>query len=76
VSTSILNRSVGREFAKSQPARIYSGFVARYLSGSHVLDIGFRGSDPQTVAITEQATGVDLDYPGYDGKTLPFEDNS
>ncbi len=43
-----------------------------------MLDIGFRGSveGGEAVPIVDGAIGVDLDYPGYDGRTLPFADGS
>jgi len=41
-----------------------------------VLDVGFRGHTEGVVPIVEGAIGVDLDYPGYDGRTLPFDDGS
>ena len=47
--------------------------MARYLSGEHVLDIGYRGGDPNSVPVTEKAIGVELDFPGYDGTRLPFD---
>jgi len=50
--------------------------MSRYLSGNAILDIGFRGGDPDAVPITEAATGIELDYPGYDGTHLPFSDES
>jgi hypothetical protein len=50
--------------------------MARYLSGRNILDIGYRGGDPNAVPITETAIGVELDYPGYDGTYLPFPDES
>jgi|SRR5581483_4030670 len=69
-------RSVGVEFRKFYPQRLASGFIGKYLSGRHILDIGFAGGDPQAVPITADAIGVGLDYPGYDGTHLPFEDGS
>ena len=48
----------------------------RFLSGQHILDIGFKGGDPDTAPVTPSAIGVGLDYPGYDGITLPFGDES
>jgi SAM-dependent methyltransferase len=53
-----------------------NGFMAKYLSGASILDIGFRGGDPEAVPITESAIGIELDYPGYDGTHLPFPDES
>ena len=61
---------------KSYARRAREGFVEKYLSGANVLDIGFRGGDPEAVPVTENAIGVELDYPGYDGTHLPFPDRS
>jgi SAM-dependent methyltransferase len=47
-----------------------------YLSGSRVLDIGYRGGFGETEPIAPQAIGVDFGYLGYDGVNLPFELNS
>jgi SAM-dependent methyltransferase len=52
------------------------GFYQKYLSGTAILDIGFRGGDPEASPVTEHAIGIELDYPGYDGTHLPFENNS
>jgi SAM-dependent methyltransferase len=71
-----VNRLVGMEFRRSYQRRIESGFVAKYLSGRHILDIGFRGGDATALPITEHAIGIDLHYPGYDGIHLPFPDES
>jgi glycosyltransferase involved in cell wall biosynthesis/SAM-dependent methyltransferase len=70
------DRLVGVEARKLYATKLEDGFIAKYLSGSAVLDIGYRGYEPDVVPIVPQAVGVDLDYPGYDGKTLPFADNS
>ena len=69
-------RRIGIEFRRSYQRRIESGFMDKYLSGKNILDIGYRGGDPDSVPITENAIGVELDYPGYDGVRLPFEDES
>jgi SAM-dependent methyltransferase len=53
-----------------------NGFIAKYLSGASILDVGFRGGDAEAVPITETAIGIELDYPGYDGTHLPFLDES
>jgi hypothetical protein len=70
------NRLVGTEASKTIEAKYRNGFVARYLSGANILDIGYRGYFHNAEPIVAQAIGIDLEYPGYDGKTLPFEDNS
>ncbi len=69
-------RAVGTEARKTIEAKLLGGFVGRYLSGANILDIGYRGYLHDAVPIVPQAIGVDLQYPGYDGKTLPFEDES
>jgi hypothetical protein len=69
-------RTLGPETARQQARRLAEGFVERYLSGDHVLDIGFRGGMAGAEPVTAKAIGVELDYPGYDGLHLPFEDFS
>ena len=71
-----MRRPIGVSFRSSYRRRVQSGFMERYFSGPAILDIGFRGGDPNAVPITETAIGVELDYPGYDGKTLPFPEDS
>lgn len=65
---------VGEESSKTWQDKMDSGFFAKYMSGNG-LDIGYAGyigSNP----ILPTATGIDKDYPGYDGLTLPFSDES
>jgi len=69
-------RYVGPESRKSYATKLKNGFFSRFLGGDHVLDIGYKGGDPEALPILPTAVGVDLDYPGYDGKTLPFETGS
>ena len=69
-------RKLGPETARNQARRLAEGFIDRYLSGDRVLDIGFRGGLADAEPVTDKAIGIELDYPGYDGKTLPFEDGS
>ena len=69
-------RLVGAESRKTYAVKIASGFFDRYLSGKAILDIGYRGGLDGVVPIVPQAIGVDLDYRGYDGKKLPFPDES
>jgi predicted SAM-dependent methyltransferase len=65
---------IGIEAQKNHEFRKQSGFYERYMSGVG-LDIGFKGMDlhPLRQPIVLNATGVDIDYPGYDGTHLPFE---
>lgn len=67
---------VGEEARKAVRSRVKSGFYERYLSGTAILDIGYRGYVSDVVPIVPGAIGVELDYPGYDGITLPFPDQS
>jgi SAM-dependent methyltransferase len=51
-----------------------NGFLDKYFGRPVVLDIGYRGDSSAEAArpVVPHAIGVDLDYPGYDGATLPF----
>lgn len=71
-----MDRVLGPEAAQNYRRRLAEGFFVKYLSGDAVLDIGYRGGNPKSVPITDKAIGIELDYPGYDGKHLPFPDES
>jgi SAM-dependent methyltransferase len=75
-NTALTERRVGPESRKTYRQKVTSGFIAKYLSGAAILDIGYKGSDPLSEPIVPQAVGIDLDYPGYEGTRLPFEDGS
>ena len=66
---------VGEESTKSWIDKLNSGFWDKYCSGKG-LDIGYAGYLDNRHAILPSAIGVGLDYPGYDGFRLPFEDTS
>lgn len=67
---------LGVETRKSHARRTREGFFDRYFRGL-VLDIGYRGYEGEdAVPVLPGAVGVDLDYPGYDGRRLPFEDGT
>ena len=72
----LYGRRVGNEARKSFDDKLDSGFWNRFITGPNVLDIGFRGYDDEIMPIVEGAIGIDLDYPGYDGTRLPFDDES
>lgn len=68
----------GLEVRKADKIRTESGFYTKYMQGKG-LDIGYRGLnnyDPNPLPVLPNAVGVDLDYPGYNGITLPFANNS
>lgn len=72
-----VGRFVGEESRKTYDTKVLEGFWDAYMDGPNVLDIGFSSyGDPRVVPITPTAIGVDIDYPGYDGRTLPFKDGS
>lgn len=53
-----------------------NGFYDKYMQGSG-LDIGYKGTHEGKVdPVLPTATGIDLNYPGYDGLNLPFDSNS
>ncbi len=65
------------ESGKSYYRHCVDGFFRSYMSGDVILDVGYKGYDnPQGITVIPGAIGVDLDYPGYDGKRLPFADES
>ncbi|MFB0612540.1 methyltransferase domain-containing protein [Aurantiacibacter poecillastricola] len=67
---------VGEEARKNFSRWLEDGFIERYLSGEKILDIGFQGYLDEVHPITPNAIGIDLEYPGYDGRTLPFDERS
>lgn len=69
-------RLPGEEARKAHRMRLDNGFFDPYLSAAHILDIGYNGYVEDVVPIVPQAIGVELDYPGYDSRTLPFADGS
>lgn len=72
----VWGEGVGEEGRKTFQRFLRDGFFRRYMSGDHILDIGYKGYVQDAHPILPQAIGVDLDYPGYDGKVLPFADES
>lgn len=68
-------RKVGGESRKTYKEKLQNGFFEKYMSGNG-LDIGYSGYEKDVVPILETAIGVDKDYPGYDGRRLPFPSNS
>jgi SAM-dependent methyltransferase len=56
--------------------KLKNGLFSTYMAGEVTIDVGYRGAFEDAVPIFPHAIGVDLDYPGYDGKRLPFADES
>ncbi|WP_336968954.1 methyltransferase domain-containing protein [Brevundimonas aurantiaca] len=71
------SRFVGVESRKTWDRKHLEGFWSRFAAGPKVLDIGFSSyGDARVVPILPGSIGVDIDYPGYDGRHLPFDDGS
>lgn len=68
-------RNVGTESRKTFEEKLGNGFFFKYMYGKG-LEIGYKGYTEGVVPILEDCIGVDLYYPQYDGKTLPFPDSS
>lgn len=64
-------RNVGVESRKTWTQKVDCGFFKQFMSGNG-LDIGYSGYEKGVVSILDTAIGVDMKYPGYDGRTLPF----
>jgi SAM-dependent methyltransferase len=64
------------ETKRSLDHRHRDGFLRKYLRGENILDIGPRRGKTETQPVSPGAIAVDLDYPGYDGRTLPFSNGS
>lgn len=62
------------ESEKTYKEKLESGFFDKYMVGQG-LDIGFKGYE-DSKPILETATGIDKDYPAYDGINLPFDNES
>lgn len=69
------NRKVGEESSKTYLDKIENGFFDKYMNGVG-LEIGPKGYINGAMPILNTAIGIDLDFPGYDGRTLPFPDQS
>jgi SAM-dependent methyltransferase len=64
------------EAGRSFTEKLKNGFFSTYMAGEVTIDVGYRGAFEDAIPILPHAIGVDLDYPGYDGKKLPFADES
>jgi SAM-dependent methyltransferase len=64
------------EAARTFSDKLSNGFFSTYMAGEVTIDVGYRGAFEDAVPILPHAIGLDLDYPEYDGKRLPFLDES
>ena len=65
----------GPETEKLYQRWMRDNLFKKYLPGKG-LDIGYKGDNKHAQPILAGAIGIDRDYPGYDGRTLPFADES
>lgn len=72
----MIERKVGAESQRTYNHKTVFGFFNKYMFGLKGLDIGFAGYIDGAQPILPTAIGVDTNYPGYDGRTLPFETES
>src|SRR5208337_2813433 len=64
------------EASRTFKEKLKNGFFSTYMAGEVTIDVGYRGDHADAVPIFPHAIGVDLDFPEYDGKILPFDDDS
>jgi SAM-dependent methyltransferase len=57
-------------------ARLAEGFWERFVRPGLVLDVGYKGDNPQATPLFRDAIGIDMDTPGYNGQQLPFANQS
>ena len=72
----IYGKNVGEESRKTWNHKAENKFFNKYMYGDKGLDIGGTGYLENVKPILPSAKIIGLDYPGYDGRTLPFADNS
>lgn len=53
-------------------ARGLEGFWDCFVRPGLVLDIGYKGGSGDSPPVFRESIGIDLDTPGYDGRTLPY----
>lgn len=63
------------ESAKLFDSRLKEGFWDRYVRYGIVIEIGYKGGE-NSVPIFNDAIGLDVGTPGYDGKHIPYDDGS
>ena len=67
----LLSRKIGPETSKSFEEKLNSGFWSKYAGGKNIIEMGYDGG-LGCVPFLPNATGIDKNYPGYDGINLPF----
>lgn len=70
------NTSSASEAEKNFLSRQKEGFWDAYVRPGPVLDIGYKGHNPNTQPIFPEAIGLDIGTPGYNGRDIPYPDAS
>lgn len=71
----VSDRAMG-EARRGFENRINNGFWDAYLKDGLLIDIGYKGGDQNAEPLFKNAIGIDFDTPGYNGRDLPFENDS
>lgn len=67
-------RKVGSETSRTYVDKLLNGFWDKYCSGK-TLEQGYSGYS-DSVPLFPETVGLSLDTPGYDGKTIPYPNES
>jgi SAM-dependent methyltransferase len=67
---------VGEETEQTDERTMSQNFLDRYLSGNAVLDLRYRGGDPDDRPTSRNTIGIGFEYSGSHGMMLPFENAS
>ena len=54
--------------------RLSEGFFSKFVRDGIIVDVGYKGAFQDNPPIFQEAIGLDLDTPGYNGRDLPFQD--
>lgn len=68
-------KNTGEETRKTWEQKLDNGFFQKYMSGKGI-DIGYAGYLDNVHPVLPTAEGIDLSTPDYDGKHLPFLNNT
>lgn len=72
----VMSENAYGESRKNFISREKAGFWDDFVRPGPVLDIGYKGGNPNADPIFVEAIGLDIGTPGYNGKDIPFGDLS
>ena len=71
------NRVPTGESGKTYQKKYDAGFFKEFFKGDSILELGGLGVyGKDSISIHPEAINLDLNYPGYDGTTIPFQDET